>query len=121
MTRHLRWCLVGAMAIALAAGCSGVKRPTLVRVSGTVTVNGKPVEGATVVFTPMEGGARNAEGITDASGVYQLTTFEPNDGVILGKHAVTIRKGAAPAGPAMSAENPDAAYGEVRQPADLRP
>ena len=36
------------------------------------------------------GALRLALGTTDDAGNYQLTTFEPNDGAIIGTHAVTV-------------------------------
>ena len=51
----------------------------LTNVTGTVTYQGKPVDGATVAFNP-EGGGRAASGRTDASGKFQLTTLNANDG-----------------------------------------
>jgi hypothetical protein len=63
-------------------------------VSGKVTYRGKPVAGATVVFL-CTGAPRPAVGTTDASGMYQLTTFEPNDGAVVGTHVVTVKKIAA--------------------------
>jgi hypothetical protein len=83
--------LSGLLMIALVAGCGGPKRPQTVAVSGTVTLDGKPVEGATVGFIP-EGGGRPATGTTDASGAFTLTTFEPGDGAVVGKHSVTVSK-----------------------------
>ena len=61
--------------------------PTL-KVTGTVTYNGEPVEGASVAFIPENG--RPASGTTDASGKFTLSTFESGDGAVLGKHTVAI-------------------------------
>jgi hypothetical protein len=72
------------------AGC-GPDRPQTVSVTGTVTLDGAPIEGATVGFTP-EGGGRPATGTTDASGKFALTTFEEGDGALPGRHTVTISK-----------------------------
>ena len=72
------------------AGC-GPDRPATIAVSGTVTLDGSPVEGAVVGFTPAEGG-RPATGTTDASGKFTLTTFEKGNGALPGRHTVTISK-----------------------------
>ena len=61
--------------------------PTL-KVTGTVTYNGEPVEGASVAFIPENG--RPASGTTDASGKFTLSTFESGDGAVPGKHTVAI-------------------------------
>lgn len=72
------------------AGC-GAERPQTIRVTGTVTLDGDPVEGAVVGFTPEEGG-RPATGTTDAGGKFTLTTFEDGDGALPGRHLVTVSK-----------------------------
>jgi hypothetical protein len=72
------------------AGC-GPSRPETVPVSGRVTLDGRPVEGATVMFSP-EAEGRPATGTTDAEGNFTLKTFEPGDGALLGKHRVTVTK-----------------------------
>jgi len=72
------------------AGC-GPQKPETVKVRGLVSLDGKPVEDATVGFTPKDGG-RPAMGTTDASGQFLLTTFAPGDGAIVGTHTVTVSK-----------------------------
>lgn len=71
-------------------GC-GSGRPQTVAVTGTVTYKGDPVENAAVVFFK-DKGAPPATGQTDASGVFTLTTFEPNDGAVPGEYVVTVAK-----------------------------
>jgi hypothetical protein len=56
-----------------------------------VTYKGKPVAGATVVFL-CPGAPRLAVGKTDERGEYKLTTYEPNDGAMIGNHVVTVKK-----------------------------
>jgi hypothetical protein len=73
------------------AGCSGSGRPDTAPVRGKLTLRGKPVVGATLAFL-CDGAPRHAIGTTDSEGNYQLTTFEPNDGAVVGKHVVTIKK-----------------------------
>ena len=72
-------------------GCSGSDRPATVPVRGQVTFRGKPVVGATITFL-CDGAPRPAVGTTDAAGAYQLTTFEPNNGAVVGTHVVTVKK-----------------------------
>jgi hypothetical protein len=74
----------------LIAGC-GSNGPETVKVRGIVSLDGKPVEDATVGFTPKDGG-RPAMGTTDASGQFTLTTFTPGDGAVVGTHTVTVSK-----------------------------
>jgi hypothetical protein len=44
------------------------------------------------MFHPIGGGARSSTGETDESGRFTMSTFEVNDGALLGKHQVTISK-----------------------------
>jgi Carboxypeptidase regulatory-like domain len=89
--RHLA-CILMLAGVSVWVGCA--HKPAvegLVKVTGTVTYQGKPVEGATVVFSP-EGKGRPASGRTDSSGRFQLTTLEANDGAMPGKYRVAISK-----------------------------
>lgn len=84
--------LVVVLGLCLCIGCgrkTGVEG--LVKVSGTVNFQGNPVEGATVMFAP-DGGGRAASGRTDATGKFQLTTLNPNDGALPGKYKVSVSK-----------------------------
>ena len=60
-------------------------------VRGKVTYHGAPVTEATVAFL-CDGASRMAIGTTDASGVYQLTSYEDNDGAVVGQHVITVIK-----------------------------
>lgn len=71
-------------------GC-GDGRPKRVPVTGVVTLNGKPVEDAGVMFMSSNGG-RPASGVTDADGRFKLTTFKQYDGAVLGQHVITVTK-----------------------------
>ena len=85
-----QWTKFGLLLVAL-VGCAGDDLEPVYPVTGVVTFKGKPVEGAIVAFTPTEGGTA-ASGITDASGVYKLTTRSSGDGAVKGKYAITIAK-----------------------------
>jgi hypothetical protein len=61
-----------------------------VKVTGTVTLNGQPVEGATVQFVPVNDGGRPAVGTTGADGGFSLTTIENHDGAMPGEYKVVI-------------------------------
>ena len=75
--------------LALLVGCGSSGEPTF-PVSGKVTyADGKPVEGAAVSFVP-DSGSKPAVGITDADGMYKLTTTNKDDGAIAGDYKVTI-------------------------------
>ena len=110
--------LVGVFAALLlfVAGCGGgAERPEIAPVSGRVTYQGQSVEGAKVTFRT-EGSPRVGTGITNADGEYKLTTFDTNDGAVVGEHRVTIAKFEQEAASAESEgydpENPGAAYGQ---------
>lgn len=60
-------------------------------VSVEVKYNGTPVSEAVVTFSNQTD-SPPAYGVTNASGVAMLSTFESNDGAILGEHSVAIIK-----------------------------
>jgi hypothetical protein len=75
--------------VALLAGC-GSGNPATYAVTGTVTYQGKPVEGAGVMFMPFSG--RPASSMTDAQGRFALRTFKDGDGAVAGENVVCISK-----------------------------
>lgn len=104
----------------LALGCTGTKR-TLVPVTGSVTYNGQPVEGALVTFSPVTG--VTAFDTTDAEGKFSLVTQQGGEGCEPGLYTVTVRKteeAAAAAGPVAPSEDP-AALGNLARPTGERP
>jgi hypothetical protein len=70
-------------------GCSRSHQPPLGLVSGTVTLDGVPLAGAIVRFTPA-GPGRTSEGITDADGHYELRYLRAIAGANIDQHAVRI-------------------------------
>ncbi len=85
-TWAMRQRVAGAFAVLLLAGC---QKSDTVSVTGTVTLNGTPVEQAEVMFNPKTTG-RFATGVTDASGKFTLSTAKPNDGALPGEYIVTL-------------------------------
>lgn len=73
-------------------GCGGGQSPLpkLVQGTGTVTLDGKPLDGATITFNPKEGGASFA--FTDQDGKFTLMFNKDTPGVIPGKHIIKIVK-----------------------------
>ncbi len=68
-------------------------RPPVYPASGTVMMNGQPLEGATVIFSPEETAAgKPGFAVTDSYGHFQAETFEPKDGLTSGFHKVAIEK-----------------------------
>jgi hypothetical protein len=71
------------------SGCSGKgDRPELGLVTGTITMDGQPLSGIAVVFTPDDG--RPARGKTDSEGKYELTYVGHTQGAKIGHHRVEI-------------------------------
>ncbi|MBP5620676.1 MAG: hypothetical protein J6X44_01545, partial [Thermoguttaceae bacterium] len=76
------------------SGCQKKRLKGLVPAQGVVTFNGEKVAGATVLFSPKQigGEASSAQAITDAQGVFKMTTLDPGDGVYPGEYRVSIMK-----------------------------
>ncbi|HXG09757.1 MAG TPA: hypothetical protein VNK04_08205 [Gemmataceae bacterium] len=74
------------LVLLVGAGCSG--EPAVVKVSGKVTHNGKPVPGLFLNFEPEKG--RPSWAITDKEGRFTLSCFEDNDGAVVGAHRVYV-------------------------------
>jgi hypothetical protein len=79
--------LVLAIAVLLAAGC-GPGGPEIAHVSGRVTMDGKPLANATVVFIPENGRPAGAQ--TNSDGKYVLEFTEGRRGAIPGKNTIRI-------------------------------
>jgi hypothetical protein len=80
-----------ALSMAAILGCS--RGPAVHYVEGVVALDGKPVQGAVVTFTPSRGGLA-AAGTTDAAGVYKLNALSarPGAGTLAGDYLVAVRK-----------------------------
>lgn len=83
--RRLAAAILALPALCL-AGCSDGLN--LVPVTGTVTLDGLPLEGASVVFRPEQG--RLSSGKTDAEGRYTLRYTDEKAGALPGEHTVQI-------------------------------
>jgi hypothetical protein len=84
-SRSLFW-IVGAC---LLVGCGGASdRPDLGTVTGTVTLDDKPLGNVWVMFSPTTG--RTSVGRTDENGKYELMYLEETKGANLGSHKVAI-------------------------------
>lgn len=81
----IRVCLLTLVVVA--SGCGSRSRTS--PVTGTVTLDGKPLAGASIQFVP-QGAGRDATGETDAGGQFVMSTFQPRDGVMPGSYKVTI-------------------------------
>lgn len=75
-------------------GCSGAGSEHG-HVTGTLTINGSPVEEAVVTFAPVEGG-RSAVAVTKADGTYELNYTPGVKGAKVGNNSVRITTYVAP-------------------------
>ena len=82
--------LVGLVAVV--GGCNKGGGVSVLPASGTVNLDGKPLEGATVTFLPAGGGSP-ASGLTDAQGAFQLNTAGASEaGATVGSYKVSVSK-----------------------------
>jgi hypothetical protein len=94
MTSIVRPCVVAVPLLLAAAGC-GSEPYKVAPVSGTVTLDGKPLANAWVTFMPV-GSKENpnpgptSAGKTDASGRYTLAIEPGRPGAVVGAHKVSI-------------------------------
>lgn len=98
MVRKQLW--IVALGILVLAGCSsGGSKLNTVPVKGRVTLDGAPLPGATVTFSPKTPEGRTAAGMTNENGEFVLTTIRAGDGAVPGEYGVAITKAVAAAGP----------------------
>lgn len=76
-----------AIVALVSVGC-GDGRMQLGKVSGVVTVDGKPLAKGQIVFVT---DTRRAFGSIEDGKIVDVTTYQANDGVALGTHQVAIR------------------------------
>lgn len=84
------WGMAFSVACLLLAGC-GDAGPEVAPVYGVVTLDGAPLAGADVTFTPESG--RPSYAVTDDEGEYHLAYKPGVDGAVLGRHSVQITTG----------------------------
>lgn len=88
-----KWALVVCLFwLAGFVGCGSETEVDTVPVTGKVTLDGEPVEGAVVTFVPDIPKGRTAAGRTDRRGVYTLMTIEPGDGALPGGYRIMVHK-----------------------------
>ena len=89
MRSFASWSLFAALVLT-GTGCDSTGK--LAKVQGIVTLDGKPVENATVIFMPQQGGTgKQATGQTGPDGSFQLTTRTTNDGALPGEYRVIVQ------------------------------
>src|SRR5262249_47717449 len=82
-----RFLLAGVLIVFTCVGCSP-GGPEIATVSGNVTMDGKPLANATIVFSPENG--RPAGARTDEKGNYVLNFTEGRQGAVPGLSSVQI-------------------------------
>jgi hypothetical protein len=70
-------------------GSSSGTPVSLIPVKGKVTYKGQPVSKGSIQFEP-DGYGRPATGELQADGTFELSTLKPGDGVVAGKHRISI-------------------------------
>jgi len=110
--------LTGAVALATFTGCGGGNPFDTVNVTGVVTMDSKPVDGATVIFQPEGGGGKAATALTDASGEFELTTGNAGDGALPGKYQVAVIKTTAIPAEDLTGLSPEDAAIKAKQAED---
>ncbi len=83
--------MASAILVATLAGCGD--GPSLVPVAGSVTLDGKPVEGATLSFVPTSGNVISTPGsdVTGPTGNFTMT-YNGRSGLAPGRYKVLISK-----------------------------
>lgn len=76
--------------LSLVCGC-GDGAPKTYPVSGVVTLDNKPVAGATITFISDTGGNSGAT-TSDAQGKYAMSTFKQGDGAVAGSYKIIVSK-----------------------------
>lgn len=89
------WLRSGLVCVAcvVAIGCNN--QPPVAPVRGVVTMDGKPLPGGRVMFSPIASGenkvvGQSALGHIQPDGSFVLTTFEEGDGAVVGSHRPVV-------------------------------
>ncbi len=91
-------CLVLLAAVCLSFGCQRdyVRPGDMVEIRGKVTLDGRPVADARVVFVPQNATLSSqfliSYGTTDNRGEFELATRDDQEGALVGKHLVIISR-----------------------------
>lgn len=99
--------LLAVICVLVAAGC-GSRGPKLGEVTGTVTLDGQPLENVIVTFSPVAGGAAST-GVTDSQGRYQLVS-QLGRGALIGQHRISVRSQPPTQATAGSVSSDDPSY-----------
>lgn len=81
--------LLGLQIVVMGCGGGSVDSTKYVSVTGVVTLDGKPIEGATVSFVPKKTGQMSF-GLTGPDGKFSLKAGTGQSGAAVGDHNVTV-------------------------------
>jgi hypothetical protein len=91
--------LIAVVGLGAVSGCTRSQQgPATVEVTGTVTYEGQPIDGANVIFHPANGSDQTlaSQALTDKNGRFELSTHvgggKFKTGIVPGNYAVTIKK-----------------------------
>lgn len=88
--------LIISTVLPVIVGCSGDDVPETYPVTGVVTYQGKPVEGASVSLVAKDPNGRSAGATTDAEGKFSVSTYISStaspEGAISGEYVITVSK-----------------------------
>src|SRR5262245_49885729 len=92
---HRLWAVAIAAALVSLSSC-GSDRPKTIPISGRVNIDGKaPGEAGKIFFSPTEVAdgysKRPASGSFDPEGNYRVMSWAPDDGLVPGHYAVSVR------------------------------
>lgn len=73
----------------IATGCGGSDRLSRVPVTGTVKLDGNPLEKGTILFRPSTG--RSGRGKIENGKIVSVGTYNIDDGIVPGQHKVAIQ------------------------------
>lgn len=108
-----------SLLLAGVSGCSTVEagpQEDLVPVSGTMTIDGKPVEGVMVSFIPTGTGnmAHRGSAVTDSDGQFEMLNYQNKDGLPPGDYLVVFSLWALPDGSSPPDDVPPATSGAIQ-------
>jgi hypothetical protein len=90
---HIRIASILCLGLSIVLGCnSAPENPATYPVTGKVTYQNQPVEGATVVLVAQSTDGRGAVGNTDAEGNFKVGTFGEGDGALPGSYKIKVFK-----------------------------
>lgn len=98
------------LAACVFVGCNDANsdHPATYPTSVKITMDGEPVEGATVTLDSVDPeNDYSPYGRTDSNGVAELSTFDSGDGVVPGEYYVAVRKIESITEPDPAEEDPD--------------